>query len=243
MNQNQIVFVIDAGNTLIKVALFRQGNLDKIYFLKYSEINLLKEIIQSFNEYKVFIASVVSERETQKLQDVCPNATLFSNKLNFPVTIAYESPNTLGADRISNSVAAFSLSDNSDSVAIDIGTCIKFDFTDKNGIYHGGSISPGINLRYKSLNQFTGKLPFIEDNLHSKLIGNNTFNSMRSGVMNGIQFELNQFIHLYKAQYPEVKFFITGGDSIYFDFPYKNNIFVEQNLTIKGLYKIFLLNA
>ena len=129
------------------------------------------------------------------------------------------------------------------SVSIDIGTCIKFDFVDENGNYKGGSISPGIDLRYKTLNDYTGNLPLVNDKSKTELVGNSTINSIKSGVLNGIQAELNHFIYLYSKEYQDLTFFVTGGDAVYFDFPLKNNTFVDENLTLKGLYKIYVFNA
>ena len=93
------------------------------------------------------------------------------------------------------------------------------------------------------MNDYTGKLPLIKDRISSDLIGNNTLNSMRSGVINGIKAEIDQFIDLYSQQYQDLTFFVTGGDAVYFDFPFKNNIFVDENLTLKGLHQIYLVNA
>lgn len=243
MNQNQLVFVIDAGNTFLKMGVFRGNELEKVIRFSFDELDLISQEIEKEGQPPVFISSVLSDENTKKLLNKCPNSTLLNHTTPLPIQIKYDTPTSLGLDRICNAVACFKLSNGKNSVGIDLGTCIKFDFTDKNGNYFGGSISPGINLRYTSMNNYTGKLPYIQDRIIPDLIGKNTHDSMRSGVMNGIKAEIEQFIQLYTEQYQDLTFFMTGGDAVYFDFPLKNNIFVNENLTLIGLYQIYMFNA
>lgn len=243
MNHNQTVFIVDAGNSFLKVGVFKDQILENVVRIGYLELSDYAELLNNSEDKVVFISSVLNEYETNKLIDIYSASIVLKRDDFLPIQIKYESPETLGLDRICNSVASFFLAKGKHSVAIDIGTCIKFDFTDKEGNYLGGSISPGINLRYKSMNDYTGKLPLIKDRISSDLIGNNTLNSMRSGVINGIKAEIDQFIDLYSQQYQDLTFFVTGGDAVYFDFPFKNNIFVDENLTLKGLHQIYLVNA
>jgi type III pantothenate kinase len=128
-------------------------------------------------------------------------------------------------------------------VAIDLGTCIKFDFVDEKGIFHGGSISPGLNMRLKAMHHFTGKLPLVEPKKGVNYLGRSSEESILAGVIEGMQGELNHFISRYLQDYQGLTFFVTGGDAKFFDFPLKNNIFANENLTLTGLYKIYLLNA
>ena len=243
MNKNQTIFVIDAGNTLLKVGIFRNQVLDEVKRLSISEIDSLSALIKSAEDKAVIISSVLSDSLTKTLKDIFVDSILFTNSLRLPINITYQSPETLGADRICNSVASYSLAKGKNVLSIDIGTCIKFDFTDQDGNYRGGSISPGIDLRYKSMNDYTGKLPLLTDKFSNALVGVSTIESLRSGVMNGIKAEIDQFIFLYSQQYQDLTFFVTGGDAVYFDFSLKNNTFVDENLTIKGLYQIYLFNA
>lgn len=243
MNQNQLVFVIDAGNSFLKIGAFRGNELEKVMRFSLGELELVTQEIKKEGNSPVFISSVLSEEDTKSLLDQCPNSTLMNHTTPLPIQIKYDTPTSLGLDRICNAVAIHALSDGKYAVAIDIGTCIKFDFADKNGNYLGGSISPGVHLRYASMNDYTGKLPLIQDRIIPNLIGKNTHDSMRSGVMNGIRAEIEQFMKLYTEQYQDLTFFMTGGDAVYFDFPLKNNIFVNENLTLIGLYQIYVFNA
>jgi type III pantothenate kinase len=243
MNQNQTVFIVDAGNTFIKVGRFYNDELIQVSKFTIEELSELTKEINLVSNARIFISSVLTDIQTNELVKSFKNSILFTRKTRLPITIGYETFETLGLDRICNAVASFFFAKNKNAVSIDLGTCIKFDFIDDKGIFQGGSISPGIQLRYSSMNDYTGKLPLITDRLNSELIGKNTLNSLRSGVMNGIQGELDQFMKLYTQQYQDLTFFVTGGDAVYFDFDSKNNTFVDQNLTLKGLYQIFLFNA
>ena len=243
MNQNQRVLIFDAGNTLLKVGVFFDGNLEEVVRFGYNELFSISDLLSRYDSYTIFISSVVSKELTDKIVSIVPESMLFNRNLKLPIKIDYLSYETLGIDRICNSVAINHFKNNLPSVSIDIGTCIKFDFVDANGVYKGGSISPGIDLRFKSLNDYTANLPLITDKSSSNLIGNSTVNSIKSGVLNGIQAEIDQFIYLYSKEYQDLTFFVTGGDTVYFDFPLKNNTFVDENLTLKGLYQIYVFNA
>ena len=243
MNKNQTVFVLDLGNTIIKVGVFFNGILEKVERIPYDQIEKARYILNANEFTPVFISSVVSDELTKKVCTIFSNAILFRRDLKLPISIEYDSVQTLGLDRICNVVGTFMISKGEKTVSIDIGTCIKFDYIDEKGKYWGGSISPGIDLRYKSMNDYTGNLPLVKDKDKSKLVGNSTINSMKSGVMNGIQAELNQFMKMYNQDYQDLMFFVTGGDAVYFDFPLKNNTFVDENLTLKGLYEIYKFNA
>ena len=133
MNKNQTIFVIDAGNTLLKVGIFRNQVLDEVKRLSISEIDSLSALIKSAEDKAVIISSVLSDSLTKTLKDIFVDSILFTNSLRLPINITYQSPETLGADRICNSVASYSLAKGKNVLSIDIGTCIKFDFTDQDG--------------------------------------------------------------------------------------------------------------
>lgn len=241
MKHLEKVLVIDAGNTRIKVAIFQHSEIQLVRAFSNDELAELKHFLIGLEQIPAIIASVRSENNTKWLHRMLPKALRFSNKSLLPIQIAYETPTTLGVDRIANAVAAHHLAAK-DALVVDIGTCIKYDFVDAKGVYHGGGISPGINLRYKSMHTFTGKLPLIEDTLKTSTVGKNTQDAMRSGVMNGMTHEILGFIEEYRRNYPELTIFLTGGDHQHFDLGLKNGIFADENLTLKGL-QIVLAHA
>jgi type III pantothenate kinase len=155
----------------------------------------------------------------------------------------YSTPATLGIDRLCNIAALNLLKSTGNRLCVDIGTCIKFDFLDEHQNYLGGAISPGLRLRFKALNSFTAKLPFLEPTTAIDLIGDSTNSAIQSGVQNGMQAEINGIIDRYQKEYQDLTIFITGGDAHYFDFEQKSNIFADENLTLKGIFELYKLNA
>ncbi len=227
--------VIDAGNTRIKVGVFIEEQLKEIFYFGNQEWGQLKTFLLEYHFDQSILSSVRSEKETTWLLQMMPNSIYFKNEGELPFSHNYRTPNTLGSDRIANIIGATKLS-NTANLIIDIGTCIKFDLVDQEHIYQGGSISPGINLRYRSLSEFTGALPLIEDYTIPPVIGTSTNECIQSGVMLGIQSEIDCFIQHYEKQYETITIFVTGGDAHCFDIQAKNGIFVELNLTLIGLY-------
>jgi type III pantothenate kinase len=233
--------VVDAGNTRIKVGLFQNNDLQEVHAFSNDEFTKLKSLLLKHKDFSGIISSVRSDKNTKWLKGLLPNAILFNHQLPIPLTNNYESPDTLGIDRLANAIAAANISEKN-ALVIDIGTCIKYDFIRYPQIYEGGAISPGIELRYRSMHQFTGKLPLIEDRIQGPFVGKNTLDAMRSGVMNGMHLEMVGIIEEYRRLYPELTIFLTGGDSPHFELGNKYGIFADENLTLKGLL-IALIHA
>lgn len=243
MKGKEIVFVIDAGNTALKTGVFQNGELIENHRIEGEYEDALSQLNKRFDYPPSILSSVLNISETKNIAAIFKNCFLVDNSSNFPINFDYKTPQTLGIDRICNAVASSYLNPNTNVVSVDIGTCIKFDLVNKDKLYLGGSIAPGIHLRYKSLNDYTANLPLISETKKNALIGKSTMECIQSGVMNGIQAEINDLMFRYTQEYKDLTFFMTGGDAQYFDFPIKNNIFVDENLTLKGLYQIYLLNA
>lgn len=240
MNSENQVLVIDAGNTSIKFAHFTNDKLQKT---QRTDFNNLEQLIEDHSHNKVVISSVLSQEQTNKITSLFKDSILIGFHSKLPIKIQYKSPATLGMDRICNAVYTTKNVKTKFALSIDIGTCIKFDLTNSNQEYLGGSISPGINLRYKSLNDYTGKLPLINEKNHCSLVGEDTESSIQSGVINGINAEIQRLIEQYSSEYEDLTFFVTGGDAQYFDLHAKNGIFADENLTLKGLYEIYKFNV
>jgi type III pantothenate kinase len=241
MNSATSYLVIDAGNTRIKAAVFKDAELQEVRSFDSSQREEFSNFAHAFQNTPAIISSVLSEADNRWLKSELPSALWFDQYTPHPLKMGYETPETLGVDRLANAIASNHLCKGS-TLAIDLGTCIKYDFVDSDGKYQGGAISPGIELRYQAMYQFTGKLPLIKDRQIPQTIGKTTMDAMRSGVMNGIQEEINGFIERYRAQYPDLTIFLTGGDHQYFDIGLKNGIFADENLTLKGL-QIVLVHA
>lgn len=234
--------VVDAGNTNIKLGCFENEQLVHVQRFDLSEIQALKSVISNSENAVLVISSVISDEITNQLLRI-KKGIVVSQNTSIPIQNSYETPDTLGMDRLCNAVAVAARMETSYGVSIDIGTCIKFDIVSKTDGYLGGSIAPGIDLRYKSLNDYTEKLPLLSNKTQTSIVGTNTKTSMQSGVMNGMRAEIEGLVHYYESQFQSLTFFVTGGDANFFDIQGKNNIFAVENLTLYGLFEIYKHNA
>lgn len=236
--------ILDFGNTFQKCAVFSDNEL--VSFHKFKNITLvdLKLWLIDFPKVNKSIISSVINTPEEILVFLYESFNIieFDNNTPIPIKNNYETPNTLGKDRLAAAVAISILAPGQNALSIDTGTAIKFDFVDSNNVYQGGSISPGLYLRFKALHTFTAKLPLVDyDNIHD-YIGKNTKTSILSGVMNGAMAEINAFIDYYKNEYENVNIFLTGGESIYFVDNLKSDIFAVPNLVLQGLNEILRYN-
>lgn len=234
--------VLDAGNTTIKLARFEEGRLVERFVFSWDERNKLIDYVNGRSEI-IGISSVLSDGATREIVSAIPHAILIDSTSKIPFNVNYNTYGTLGIDRLCNAAYLHKTLKTAYGVCIDVGTCIKFDVFGKSEGYLGGSISPGIRLRYQSLNDFTAKLPLLSDTTPLDLIGTTTNESIRSGVINGINAEINGFISQYSTRFEHLTFFMTGGDAMHFDIHSKNVIFADENLTSIGLHEILLHNA
>ncbi|XOV66966.1 MAG: type III pantothenate kinase [Fluviicola sp.] len=235
--------VVDAGNTNIKLGRFENGQLsDVLRFDSQNGIEQLTGRIHSLSPEFIVISSVVAASVTRKILE-SHAGMIVSHTTPLPISNKYKTPETLGMDRLCNAVGVASKMETEFGVAIDIGTCIKFDLVSKSEGYLGGSISPGIDLRYKSLNDYTENLPLLSNKSVTSIVGSDTKTSMQSGVINGMRAEIEGLVHYYESQFQSLTFFMTGGDVNFFDIQGKNNIFAVENLTLYGLFEIYKHNA
>ena len=167
----------------------------------------------------------------------------FSASCLLPINIQYATPKTLGTDRIANAVGANALYPNRNILSIMAGTCLVADFVNEKGEYLGGSIAPGVRMRFQALSQLTARLPFVEPKKIDFFVGDSTENSILSGVMNGITQEIEGLIRQYSRHYDRLKVILSGGDAELLQNSIKKRIFAAQNPILVGLHKILVLNA
>jgi type III pantothenate kinase len=236
--------IIDIGNTLQKLAVFEEK---KLIFKEITE-NLSPSFLSSFiiehGPFNGIIQSsvVIHDPETEKILIHEGKFILLTNYTPVPVKNLYETPESLGKDRIAGSVGAWSLFPGRNILIIDAGTCITYDLVNRNGEYLGGGISPGLRMRFKAMNTFTGKLPLIEPDDYDGLIGRSTRESILSGVYNGVLGEIRETIRQYHDSFDELVVFITGGDSEFLHSKLKIDIFAAPELVLFGLNEIFDYN-
>ncbi len=240
--------VLDIGNTKHKMAIFDGNTLVSLEITEQLLPEHLEQTLQNFQVSHGILCSVdhYDENLAAALSENIPVIQLSHSTL-LPITNAYATPTTLGKDRLSAAVGANALFPGKNVLSIDAGTCIKYDFIDSHAVYHGGAISPGLNMRLKAMHNFTARLPLIvASNLAetplTKLIGNDTNASMLSGALNGALFEVEGTISAYMEKYSDLVVVITGGDAAFFELHAKSRIFARPNLVLEGLNTILNYN-
>ena len=236
--------VIDIGNTAVKVYLFKNNEIIKREVLSENAlIHYLKLI--AIDDIRNIICSSVTKSYKDQLSNIFKNSNYYDfsdNNLKIPFTNNYETKKSLGQDRIGLISSAVLKFQDQNSLVIDMGTCITYDFIDSQNIYHGGAISPGIRMRYSSFSNYTSNLPLLKYQDITKIIGANTEESLHIGVNNGIVGEINQYINSLKKSHSKFNVIITGGDSIFLLNKIKNAIFADQDFLASGLNYIIKLN-
>ena len=235
--------VIDIGNTRAKLAFFDQGKIVSYSAFENLSINDIGNFAAHTNaEYCMLTSVKEADKSILAYLENHYKTLLLSHHTLLPVKNLYESPETLGKDRIAAAVAASEMFPGSDALIIDAGTAITYDLLLGGRTYLGGAISPGLNLRFRALHAFTGKLPLITDISPAPLTGVNTADSIRSGVINGAICEMEGIIGLYQAKYPDIKVILTGGNHYFFDKQLKIKTFAAPNLVLEGLNIILEYN-
>lgn len=237
--------IIDVGNSFAKVAVLEYDTV--VSYEKYQEINtsIIFEIKNKFDIKRAIISSVRNNEAEISAIFKKFNISFYwlNHQMKFPFKINYTTPQTLGLDRLAAVVGAMVKFPNNNLLVVDMGTCVTFDFVDENSVYHGGSIAPGFEMRFKALHHFTQKLPQVKyENQSIRLIGDSTENSILSGAYNGFKYEILGMMSAYEQQYTGLKIVLTGGDYKLFDLEVKNRIFADDFLVLRGLQQILILN-
>lgn len=226
---------IDIGNSRIKIAVFDGSKLSNKETFK--EVDALKNFLNDKTYDNSIVSSVGAE---PPMLPVKGKQVRLTSTLSLPIVISYDTPQTLGVDRIAAACGAFQLFPGSDCLVIDMGTCITYDFLSAKGVYEGGAIAPGVRMRFKAMNHFTARLPLAEPVADAPLTGKSTVTSMQSGVINGILEEIKGFISRYQSRCPGLKTVVCGGDLVFFENSIKPSIFAAPDLVLIGLNRILL---
>jgi len=234
--------VIDIGNTSSKVAIFENNQIvkkqvfNKLHLADIlsfaSGIDITSSIISSVKEFDEDLQSIISHF----------NALILTHKTDLPIKSSYKTPETLGKDRLAAIVGAENEFSNKNILLIDVGTCITFDYY-IDGIYTGGRISPGIQMRYNALHTSTDKLPQINLSDEHFRIGEDTNSSIIAGVQQGVIDEIDTGVDTFLKENKETAVIFCGGDYKFFVEHLKNRIFASPFIVLKGLNIILEFNA
>lgn len=237
--------VIDIGNTNSKLAVFDEKALVDYQVLKDLEPAALIRLIK---KYKITHSAVSTVRkDLQEVIDVLASNTIyipFSTSINTGIKNYYQTLSTLGLDRWALVIAARACYPGQTCLMIDAGTCITYDLLNRNNEYFGGSISPGIDMRFKALHQFTGKLPLVEWEQDAEIPeGTDTRSAIKNGVLQGVINEVEGLISSYNKENKGLTVLLTGGNAAFLLEQLKNSIFAPQiihdpYLVLKGLNEV-----
>ena len=237
---------IDVGNTQVKLGVYDAQNVLHSFSI-HSELSipLLEKVCSEFAIKHAILSSVRADYQqiidflSTQLQTVIQ----LSAATKMPLKSQYLTPKTLGNDRLAAVVGATVIHPTQGVLVVDAGTCITYDFVTAQHVYMGGSILPGIQMRFRALHQFTAKLPLIEQENLNHFIGTSTKTSIQTGVLYGVLHELKGFKLQYEQQFGNIKVIVTGGDASYFESQLKNEIFAQPKLVLIGLNKILNYNT
>jgi type III pantothenate kinase len=236
--------IVDIGNTSTKLALYKDRKR-----ISVSRINDLtcEELEKKLADYKIRRAILSSVKElppfiTDLFSANIPEVHFLSYRSKLPFKIEYETPDTLGTDRIAAVAGAYLNFEGENVMVIDAGTAITFDFL-LGDRHEGGNISPGISMRFKALNTYTGRLPLLEKSSDFSFPGRNTTDAILAGVICGVTFEINEYIRTFKKERKKVKVILTGGDGGFLKEKIAHKTYYMPDIVIDGLNYILEYNA
>jgi type III pantothenate kinase len=242
LKRTSMLLAIDVGNTRIKGAVFEHNTLlESFVFLKETLRENLENILRQFPDCTDLVVASVGDIEKEAFRSVENNLQIhfITPHDRFPFRNLYETPYTLGIDRMVLATGAVLQFPKQNRLVIDAGTCVTYDFIDSENNYLGGAISPGVRLRYESLHRYTAKLPLLTRENPAHFIGNSTSQSIHSGIIEGLIHEIDGFISQYEQQYPNFIIILTGGDADFLAKRLKNTIFANSNFLLESLNQTF----
>jgi type III pantothenate kinase len=234
--------VVDYGNSLAKVGIFDGRQLVAKHI--FADADDLKNFLQNFSAENFILSSVTDKAEVvASWAKQTERKFTLTSTLPLPIRNLYATPRTLGVDRIAAVCGAVHLFPDSPCLVVDAGTCITYDFIDKEGKFQGGGISPGLTMRFQAVHTFTAKLPLVNAVEQVELIGNSTETCIQSGVINGMTEEIKGTIMLYREKFEGLKVILCGGDTPFFENKLKGPIFAIPELVLSGLNSILIYNV
>jgi type III pantothenate kinase len=228
----------------MKAAIFENGHLTQTFVLNGDGISQIEEIVKDHQPEKSILSSVI--HHDTAINDLLQSNTSFHllnhlTKLNFTVPVG--KPETVGADRLALCAAAVHFYPGKNNLVVGLGSCITYNFINKYSQFLGGSISPGLEMRFRALHEQTALLPLIEKDWNFPLVGYDTKTNLLSGVIMGMAKEIEGIVEEYEKKYSNFNVVLTGGDCTYFERLLKKKIFADPNLLYKGLYAISETNS
>lgn len=241
-----MIACLDCGNTRMKLGLFSPEGKEPQHVQTVANPNWrdLLPLLQEATLAGLALSSVVNVPEDllEALQPLSPKMLMLSHTTPLPFANRYETPETLGRDRLAAVAGAFAQDPQASWLVMDAGTCITYDALSARKGYLGGAISPGWKMRLQAMHHYTQRLPLVEEQVPQHVIGRSTAASLRGGAFWGLAGEINGFITSYSEELPGMKVAMTGGDAPALRPYLPENIFTHPHLTLLGLKEIFSFN-
>ncbi len=233
---------VDIGNTRIKAALFEGEQL-----IATSIHSSLEDLLISYasGTYHWIFSSVRADAAELHQLFAAEKYVVLTDKMRLPIEVNYDTPDTLGMDRLAAAVGAAVSCPNHHVLVIDAGTCMTYDLVDKEGTFQGGIIAPGLKMRMQAMSHFTEALPDIHQDFSQimlKNLGKSTRECLLAGSLSASIHEMNGFVDSFLKEYDELVVMMTGGDAIYFESKLKAPIFANFDLVLIGLNRILIYN-
>ena len=232
--------VVDIGNTRLKYAFFRQGKREQTGNEREEMFGVLERYAAERESVSIFLSGrgKVEDSLRSRLMHYAAYWQEAEPAMSLPVSIGYETPETLGFDRIAGCVGARLFFPDKELLVVDSGTAITYNYLSKDNVFLGGNIAPGQEIRFRSLHLYTEKLPYVEAERELKAYGKNTHDAILIGVMKGILWEVNGCISEFLQRNPDGQVVVTGGNSMYLEKRLPRNVFFERYLGLYGLNEI-----
>lgn len=240
----QTSLCFDFGNTRMKCAVFSGRDLKEVLVLDDDSSTTISGLIDRYRPNQSILSSVI--KHNPEMETVLSEKTAFhklGHTSKLPFTTPVGKPETIGADRLAICAASVDLFPNQHNLAIGLGTCITYNYINKAHEFLGGSISPGMTMRFRAMHEQTALLPMVEPDHHFPLIGYDTKTNLQSGVIMGMAKEIDGIIDAYALKFNNFNVLLTGGDMAFFVPHLKNRIFADPYLIFKGLYAICEFNT
>ena len=230
---------LDFGNTRLKAALFENDSFKEELVLADDSKETIEQLLEKYHPQKTILSSVITHNP--EIENILSGQTCFHKlshltKANFTTPVG--KPESIGADRLALVAAAVHYFPRMNNLVVGLGSCITYNFINQDHEFLGGSISPGMEMRFKSMNQHTALLPLVQKDWNFPIIGYDTKTNLQSGVIAGITYEIGGFIDFYAQKYGNFNVVLTGGGAGYFARQLKNRIFADLNFLFKGLYAL-----
>lgn len=244
---------IDQGNSRTKVALMTdEGKMINHFIYRQFSSSDVERLFDLYDITDSIICSVVDIEAAivNTLHRRSKHFVLFDHITPVPITNCYDSPQTLGLDRLAAAVGAKSLCPAENLLIIDAGSAITYDFVTSKGEYKGGNIAPGFKMRFTMLQQMTKKLPLVEagENELIPLFGTNTRDAIVAGVIRGVAYEVKGYMRTLHEKVAHFRTFLTGGNAPYIlnnvrsSRTEKREMTYEKHLVLIGLNTILVYN-